>query len=576
MNWFVRWASDLSGVAHQVVPSNLALDVVRPLGHSRSAPRQSADQFAWWQRGIVYQVYPRSFQDADRDGIGDLAGIVRRLDHLVELGVDALWISPIYPSPMADFGYDVSDYTDIHPMFGDLATFDRLLAEAHRRGLKVILDFVPNHTSDQHPWFLESRSSRDNRKRDWYVWRDGKPDGSVPNNWIAEFGGSCWEWDAQTGQYYYHAFLKQQPDLNWRNPDVVAAMLDVLRFWFDRGVDGFRVDAIHHLFEAEHLKDNPPSPDWREGMSPARRLVRLYSLDQDETHDAIATMRAVADSYDGERVLIGEASLPIEQLMAYYGTEKPGFHLPFNFHLIKAEWQPAAIAELIEKYEAALLPQNWPNWVLGNHDRSRVASRIGEAQARVAAMLLLTLRGTPTIYQGEEIGMRDVPIPPEAVQDPWEKNVPGLGLGRDPQRTPMQWDAGANAGFSEAPPWLPLDADYAQVNVAAQARDPHSMFALYRALIRLRRSEPALEVGVHVKAEARGDVLLVQRHFAGRTLLIVLNFGNTEQHVSVPPGLFQVLLSTHLDGSEAPANGRVRLRPDEGVVLAPSPTPANS
>ena len=273
----------------------------------------------WWQRGIVYQVYPRSFQDSNGDGIGDLNGIAARLDHFVDLGVDAVWISPIYPSPMADFGYDVSDYSGIHPLFGDLEDFDRLVEAAHARGLKIILDFVPNHTSDQHPWFIESRASRKSPKRDWYIWRDGKPDGGPPNNWVSEFGGSAWTWEQTTGQYYYHAFLKEQPDLNWRNADVRAAMLGTLRFWLDRGVDGFRVDAIHHLIEAEHLRDNPLNPDWREGQSPARRLARLYSLDQEETHEVIADMRALADTYQ-DRVLIGEASLPIDQLMAYYGA----------------------------------------------------------------------------------------------------------------------------------------------------------------------------------------------------------------------------------------------------------------
>src|SRR5215470_16354592 len=270
--------------------------------------------FAWWQRGIIYQIYPRSFQDSNRDGIGDLDGILARLDYLVELGIDAIWISPIFPSPMADFGYDISDYTAIDPQFGNLAGFDRLVAAVHRHGLKIILDYVPNHTSDQHPWFRASRSSRRDPKRDWYVWRDGKADGSPPNNWISEFGGSAWQWDEATGQYYYHAFLKEQPDLNWRNPQVAEAMLAVMRFWLDRGVDGFRVDAIHHLIEAEHLRDNPPNPDWREGESPARSLTRLYSLDQAETHTAIGEMRALADTYE-DRVLIGEASLPIDQLM---------------------------------------------------------------------------------------------------------------------------------------------------------------------------------------------------------------------------------------------------------------------
>jgi alpha-glucosidase len=522
----------------------------------------------WWQRGIVYQVYPRSFQDQNGDGVGDLNGVTARLDHLVDLGVDAVWISPIYPSPMADFGYDVSDYQDIDPLFGDLADFDRLLDAAHARGLKVILDFVPNHTSSEHPWFVESRSSRENRKRDWYVWRDAKPDGSAPNNWVSEFGGSAWTFDAATQQYYYHAFLKEQPDLNWRNPEVRAAMLDVLRFWLDRGVDGFRVDAIHHLIEAKHLRDNPLNPDWREGESPARRLVRLYSLDQEETHDAIAAMRALTDTY-ADRVLIGEASLPIEQLMAYYGSETPGFHLPFNFHLIKTPWDPQAIAALIDEYERALGGgrERWPNWVLGNHDRSRVATRVGAAQARVAAMLLLTLRGTPTIYQGEEIGMEDVPIPTQAVCDAWEKNVPGLGLGRDPERTPMQWDESEKAGFTRGDPWLPLSSDHAVRNVQRQRAEPRSMLSLYRALIALRRREPALSVGVLVKAQAEGAVLSFRRYYAGRWITVALNFSD-EPQVFHDGAAQEVLISTHLDRSGVQDGKAISLRRNEGVVLA--------
>lgn len=534
-----------------------------------TARARAADAFAWWQRGILYQVYPRSFQDSNGDGVGDLAGICQRLDHLVELGVDAVWVSPIYPSPMADFGYDVSDHTGIDPLFGDLAVFDRMVEETHARGLKLILDYVPNHTSDRHPWFMESRSSRHSAKRDWYIWRDARPDGAPPNNWESEFGGSAWTWDAATGQYYYHAFLEQQPDLNWRNPYVRVAMLDVLRFWLDRGVDGFRVDAIHHLIEAEHLRDNPVDPGWRRGMSPARRLARLYSLDQDETHEAIAAMRRVADAYPGDRVLIGEASLPIEQLMRYYGVAAPGFQMPFNFHLIKSEWKADVIARLIEDYERALPDGGWPNWVLGNHDRPRVASRIGPAQARVAAMLLMTLRGTPTIYQGEEIGMRDVPVPPERVQDPWEKNVPGLGLGRDPERTPMQWDASPNAGFTSAEPWLPVGNDHAELNVATQSRDPRSMLSLYRALIRLRRSEPTLSVGVHLKAWAEGNILAFTRQHGDRRLLMALNFSGKAGELGCPVG--EVLLSTHLDRAGERVGGTLRLRAAEGVIVAQAP-----
>jgi alpha-glucosidase len=523
----------------------------------------------WWQSGIIYQVYPRSFQDSNGDGIGDLNGIRLRLDYLVELGVDAIWVSPIFPSPMADFGYDVSNYIDIDPMFGTLADFDALVAAVHARGLKIILDFVPNHTSDQHPWFVESRSSREHARRDWYVWRDAKPGDSPPNNWVSEFGGSAWTFDDTTQQYYYHAFLKEQPDLNWRSPQVRAAMLEVLRFWLDRGVDGFRVDAIHHLIEAEHLRDNPPNPDWREGQSPARRLARLYSLDQAETHDCIAEMRALADSYD-RRVLIGEASLPIEQLMAYYGKEAPGFHLPFNFHLIKSPWDPQIIAALIEQYEGALRggPDRWPNWVLGNHDRSRVASRVGREQARVAAMLLLTLRGTPTIYQGEEIGMTDVAIPTQAVRDPWEKNVPGLGLGRDPERTPMQWDSSQNAGFTRGDPWLPLATEYRAVNVATQCEADRSMLSLYRRLIELRRREPALSIGMHVKAEAVDDVLTYRRFHEGRWIVVALNFSDEARTLSRLAEANEILLSTLLDRAETLRGETVRLRPNEGIVMA--------
>ena len=528
--------------------------------------RQGSGKAAWWQRGVVYQIYPRSFQDLNGDGVGDLPGIRHRLDHVAALGVDAIWISPIYPSPMADFGYDVSDYVSVHPLFGSLADFDQLLADAHARGLKVILDYVPNHSSDQHPWFRESRSSRENPKRDWYVWRDPAPDGGPPTNWLSEFGGPAWTFDSGTGQFYYHAYLPEQPDLNWRNPDVRAAMLDVLRFWLDRGVDGFRVDAIHHLIEAENLLDNPPNPDWRQGLSPARRLLRVHTMDQPEVHDAIAAMRAVADSYGGDRLMIGEAYLPFDRLMAYYGADLTGFHLPFNFHLIGAPWHPTAIAALIEAYERALPPGGWPNWVLGNHDRSRVASRLGASQARVAAMLLLTLRGTPTIYQGEEIGMTDVTIPLDRVQDPWERNVPGLGLGRDPARTPMPWDARPGAGFTTGEPWLPLGADSAALNVAAQAADASSMLRLYRELIALRRAEPALSVGDYTQVAATEQVLAYERSHAGARLLIALNLSDEAGELATVPARGTALLSTRLDRNGEITGSSIDLRPNEGII----------
>jgi alpha-glucosidase len=534
-----------------------------------SSPRlakaaMSSMQPAWWQKAVIYQIYPRSFQDSNGDGIGDLEGIILRLDYLVELGIDAVWISPIFSSPMADFGYDVVNYTDIDPVFGDLVTFDRLLAEMHRRNLKIILDYVPNHSSDQHPWFLDSRSSRQSPKRDWYIWRDGKAGGGPPSNWISEFGGSAWQWGERTAQFYYHAFLPQQPDLNWRNPDVVAAMLDVMRFWFDRGVDGFRVDAIHYLYEDVALRDNPTDPQWKEGMSPARRLLRSHTIEQPEVHKAVAAMRAVANAYPGDRLLIGEAYLPIDRLVAYYGADLSGFQLPFNFHLISTPWKPKPVRDLVETYEAKLPPGGWPNWVLGNHDQPRLASRIGGAQARVAGMLMLTLRGTPTIYQGEEIAMTDVPIPRERLRDCWELNVPGLGLGRDPERTPMQWDASPHAGFSPTQPWLPVASDYRSVNVAAQSADRKSMLALYRALISLRRSEPALSIGSYQTVVVTDRVLIYERRHQARVLRIALNMSNENAEVELHG---RILISTMREREGEQVRGRMKLGADEGLII---------
>lgn len=530
--------------------------------------RDRETSHAWWQKGVIYQIYPRSFQDSNGDGVGDLPGIISRLDYLASLGVDALWISPVFPSPMADFGYDVADYCDIDPLFGTLEDFDRLVAAAHARGLRIILDYVPNHSSDRHPWFIESRSSRKNPKRDWYIWRDPKPDGSPPSNWLSEFGGPAWTFDPATEQFYYHAYLKEQPDLNWRNPEVRRAMLDVLRFWFARGVDGFRVDAIHRLIESAEPRDNPPNPEWHEGMSPARRVIPAHTMDQPEVHDAIAAMRRVADSYD-DRVLIGEAYLPIDRLMAYYGVDLTGFHLPFNFHLIATPWNPVAIAALIDSYEAALPKGAWPNWVLGNHDRSRVASRIGRAQARIAAMLLLTLRGTPTLYQGDELGLTDVAIPPELVQDPWEKNVPGLGFGRDKVRTPMPWDGGPNAGFTTGRPWLPIGPDNA-ANVTAQRDDPASMLTLYRRLLALRRSEPALATGSYVPVAATDAILAYERCDAGSRLLIALNFTAEPQPFDIDGRPAGLLLSTRAERPRQLRSASIVLRADEGVIVAMS------
>jgi len=521
-----------------------------------------AGDFMWWQRGVVYQAYSRSFQDSNGDGVGDLRGIASRLGYLEWLGVEAVWISPFYPSPMADFGYDVSDYSDIHPIFGTLSDFDSLVAEAHRRDIKVILDYVPNHTSDEHPWFVESRSSRENPKRDWYLWHDPGMSGGPPNNWQSVFGGGAWEWDEATQQYYYHAYLREQPDLNWRNPEVREAMMDVLRFWLDRGVDGFRVDALRQLVKDEYLRDNPPNPD--HPRSPYDALLPVYSTDRPEAHEAIREMRSVLEEY-GDRLLIGELYLPIDRLVTYYGENNSGVHLPFNFHLISTPWNARDVASLIDAYEATLPQDAWPTWVLGNHDRPRIASRVGDAQARVAAMLLFTLRGTPTLYYGDELGMRDVEIPPERVQDPFEKKVPGHGLGRDPARTPMQWDVTPNAGFTTGAPWLPVANDYQTANVAAEREDRASMLNLHRHLLALRRAEPALAVGSYQPVETTGDLLAYAREKGGRRLLMILNLGHRPRTFGEIYG--RLALSTHLDRDGEGVNGEIRLRADEGVIV---------
>jgi alpha-glucosidase len=526
----------------------------------------------WWQAGVIYQIYPRSFQDTNDDGIGDLRGIERRLDYLVSLGVDAIWISPIYPSPMVDFGYDVADYCDVDPRFGTLADFDGLLTQAHRRGLKVLLDFVPNHTSDRHPWFVESRASRENQKRNWYIWRDPAADGGPPNNWISDFGGSAWERDEITGQYYYHAFLKEQPDLNWRHPDVQAAMYDVMRFWFDRGVDGFRIDVLWHLLKAADFPDNPPNSAYRSGMGEMHRLLQLHSTDQPEVHRIAAEMREIADSYrargQGERVLIGEIYLPVDRLMHYYGGERAGVHLPLNFQLIETLWEARSLAKLITRYEAALPPGGWPNWVLGNHDRPRVATRRGQAQARVAAVLLLTLRGTPTLYYGDELGLSDVAIESSEVRDPRELREPGLALGRDPVRTPMPWDTSENAGFTAAKPWLPLNADWPTRNVARMTEQSRSILTLYRRLLALRRDCPALSIGDFLLLNGEDEILAYARRSDAERLIVALNFGEHPHRLQLPDWArgSRLLLSTDEDATLVEA-GAVLLRSNEAVVL---------
>jgi alpha-glucosidase len=513
---------------------------------------------AWWQSAIIYEIYPRSFQDTNGDGIGDLDGIIERLDYLVELGVDAIWVAPIYPSPMADFGYDVADYCDIDPVFGTMREFDRLLEEAHHRGLKVILDFVPNHSSHHHPWFVESRSSRANPKRDWYLWRD------EPNNWRSNFGGSGWEWDERTSQYYYHSFLKEQPDLNWRTPAVRTAMYDALRFWLDKGVDGFRVDVMWLLIKDDLYRDNPPDPHFAQGQSSGNSLLPLYNSNRPEVHEVVAEMRTAIDRYRG-RVLIGEIYLPLKDLMTYYGQNLKGANLPFNFLLLQSAWNAKAVGNIISEYMSMVPPGAWPNWVLGNHDNARIATRVGVSQAPLAAMLLLTLPGTLTIYYGDEIGMTNASISTEEVQDPAEKRQPGIGMGRDPERAPMAWDDSERAGFTHGSPWLPLVTDHRVVNVEVAEGDGTSILNLYRRLIALRRARPTLVGGKLLSLSNLGDLLSYERVTENERLVVFLNFGDTAIRVTTESGIILAGTDSHRD-AELVADF-IELRGSEGLVV---------
>jgi alpha-glucosidase len=524
---------------------------------------------------VIYQIYPRSFQDGNGDGIGDLQGIIERLDYLAgvpgeSLGIDAVWISPFYPSPMDDFGYDVAEYCDVDPIFGDVATFDRLLDAAHRRGMRVIVDYVPNHTSDQHPWFADSRSGQNSDKRDWYIWRDPKPDGSLPNNWGSPFGGPSWTLDPATGQCFLHQFLPSQPELNWRNPQVEEAMFDVLRFWLDRGADGFRMDVIGMIVKDAMLRDNPPHPDAPADLptnDTFGRQLHLHNEDQDDVHEILRRMRALLDGYD-DVCAIGELGYSLERWARYYG-EDDELHLPFNFRLMGLPWKAEAIRASVEALEAALPARAWPTYVLGSHDATRLASRVGPAQARIAAVLLLTLRGTPTLYQGDELGMVNGAIPEDRLRDPQGLRL-GAARSRDPARTPMQWLPGARAGFSSVDPWLPIAPDHQTRNVAVQAGEPRSMLNLYRSLLRYRRVSPALTSGSYERFPTpEGCFAYLRRHPAG-DCLVALNFTSEPLRIDTGSIRGSVILSTHLDRGGS-VTKPLRLRPDEGLIIEVEP-----
>lgn len=535
--------------------------------------KHNSQELPWWKTGVIYQIYPRSFRDTTGNGIGDLEGIISKLDYLNDgtpksLGVDAIWMSPFYPSPMADFGYDVIDYCDIHPELGNLETFDRLVAEASRRGIRVILDYVPNHTSDEHPWFLEARSSRDNPRRDWYIWRDPKPDGSPPNNWGSVFGGSAWEWDEQTGQYYFHQFLKEQPDLNWRNPEVVAALHDVLHFWLDRGVDGFRMDVVGMIYKHPKMPDQPPDPNANPDLRPNdiyARQLHLYDQDQDEVYDMARQFNRLVRPY-GEICLIGEILwYGADRWLRYYGPEGDGFHLPMNLQFMHLPWKAETIKSAIMDLDSMLPEYAWPSCVLGNHDEVRLATRYGQQHTGLAAMLQLTMRGTPILYYGDEIGLENGEIDEDKIQDPWGIIV-GPEFNRDVCRTPMQWTAGPRAGFSAVEPWLPISPDAAVRNVDVQSQEPDSLLNLYRRLIWFRKGSAALQIGNQEILPSPPGCLVFRREVGSERLWIALNFSGDS--VSVPfQGEGELVLATSARVMPEAIATEVQIEACQGVIV---------
>jgi alpha-glucosidase len=501
------------------------------------APAQnaaSAGTQSWWQRAVFYEIYPRSFADSNHDGIGDLKGIESKLDYLKKLGVDAIWITPCYPSPQVDFGYDVSDYENIDPMYGTLADFDRLAAAASQRHIRIIMDLVLNHTSEQHPWFLDSKSSLTSAHRDWYIWRDGKGADLPPTNWISGFGGSTWKFDAATGQYYYHYFASAQPDLNWRNPDVEKAMFDVTRFWYKRGVSGFRLDAVDLLFEDPELHDNPVLEGTNEMGDP--RTVEKYNEKLPENHAVLRRLRKVADENDA--VLVGETYTDsAAELKEYYGENNDEVQLPMDFMFCTVDKLSAL--DFRRQIAIAEATGGWPTYVIGNHDMERSYMRYGDGKnndriAKLMAALYLTLRGTPIMYYGEELGMtNNDPARKEDVKDPMGITGWPRYKGRDGERTPMQWNAEPNAGFTRGTPWLPIPASYRTYNVASESADPNSILEFYRRLLALRHRDPALLEGDYIAlSENDPNVLSYLRRQGNEAVLVALNMSGSEQQAN--------------------------------------------
>jgi len=515
----------------------------------------------WWKHAVIYHIYPKSFKDGNNDGFGDILGVIAKLDYLANLGVDAIWLSPVYSSPMVDAGYDIADYKNIDKEYGTMEDFRRLMDEAHKRGIRVIMDLVLNHTSDQHPWFIESKSSADNPKRNWYIWRP------TPNNWKTNFGKKAWQYDETTNEYYCHSFFKEQPDLNWRNPEVKEAMFDIMRYWLDMGVDGFRLDVINLLFKDKDFRDNK----FRFfGKS------EVYNRNQPEMYDLLRDFRKLLDSYP-DKTSVGEIYTPPPGNPAlaasFLGNGSDMLHLVFDFSLVFSFWKASSYCRIINRFYKKIPAMGWPCFFLSNHDIGRSLNRMGWTfhkyeKAKLHAILHLTLKGTPFIYYGEEIGMENVSIPKEHIKDLYGKLLYPFFKGRDHSRTPMQWDSSKNAGFSEQTPWLPISGSYKTINVEAEEKDVNSVLSVYKKLMALRKENNVLQSGnIHFVNKGKNNILIYSRRIEMEEIIIVLNFSNKKNmaNIGAVGETSKVIFSTH-QGTKIEEN-KIMLQPFEGVIV---------
>jgi alpha-glucosidase len=537
---------------------------------------------SWWKEGVIYQIYPRSFYDSNGDGIGDLEGIIQKLDYLNDgteksLGIDAVWLSPIYPSPMYDFGYDISDYNSIDSTFGDLKVFQRLLKEAHKRKIKIIMDLVVNHTSHLHPWFLDSRSSRKSAKRDWYIWKD-PVDGKEPNNFLATFGGKAWTWDEKTEQYYYHSFLAEQPDLNWRNPEVKKAIFDMIRYWLDMGVDGFRLDVVNLFFKDDQWRDNPSRIF--KGMRPFDRQVHIFDRDRPEMHDLLKDLRKLVDSYKN-RMTVGEVMMDppgnVSIPASYYGNNDQ-LHMAFNFAFLYSFWGAKNFKKVIDEWQEALGDQNWPNYTLSNHDFRRHITRyhnrkLYAERAKLTALMLLTLRGTPFLYYGEEIAMESERVAKKDLQDPVGIRYWPWHPGRDSERKPMCWDTSANSGFTKGTPWLPTYSKFEKRNVESMQSDPASVWSFYRDIIHYRKNSTTLKKGeIQTGLDEDNNILYYSRVNKKEEYYILLNFNDEKVVFSIPNTWSPktIILDNYQAGvlkAKWAGEGIMELKPNQALLL---------